>query len=171
MKTRMLLTHLSFTQLLLITFLPFASADLVNDTCKNTPDPDFCFTALSPDPRSSAADAKTLGIIMVEKVDQIAKATLAGIGSLLGQSPDPRTKQALTSCEKSHEIITTSVAPTKESSTEGGYKFAEVSMSGAATSVSRCEADFGGSKLPISGLNDFEHKAAMVASAIAGSLR
>ncbi|KAL3727833.1 hypothetical protein ACJRO7_032560 [Eucalyptus globulus] len=42
MKTPMLFTLLSFTQLLLITILPPASADLVDDTCKKTPNVDFC---------------------------------------------------------------------------------------------------------------------------------
>ncbi|XP_048129307.1 cell wall / vacuolar inhibitor of fructosidase 1-like [Rhodamnia argentea] len=171
MKTPMLLLLLSFSQLLLITILPFASADLVDDTCKKTPYADFCASTLRSDPRSSTADTKTLGLIMVDKVDVNAMSTLAKIEDLLGKSPGPGTKQALTSCEESYKIITSAMVPSsKDSLTKGDYKYAVYYMNSAANDATECEAGFGGSKSPLSDSNDYEHKAASVASAIASTL-
>ncbi|XP_030440307.1 cell wall / vacuolar inhibitor of fructosidase 1-like [Syzygium oleosum] len=172
MKTPMLFTLLSFTQILLIAILPFGSADLVDLTCKKTPYVAFCATALKFDPRSSTADTKTLGLIMVDEVEAHAKLTLAEIKHLRGKAPHPRAKQALTSCEQSYRIIISAmVPPSKEALTKGDYKFAVEYMNAAANDASECEAGFGGgSKSPISGSNDYERKAASVASAIAGLL-
>ncbi|XP_030539864.1 cell wall / vacuolar inhibitor of fructosidase 1-like [Rhodamnia argentea] len=141
MKTPMLATLLSFTQLLLITILPFASADHIDDTCKSTPYADFCISSLRSDPRSSTADTPTLGIIMVDKVDTNAKSTLIKIKDLLGKSPDPRMKKALTYCKEVYEVtISASVPSSKESLTKGDYKFAVDYMRDAASEASNCEA-------------------------------
>ncbi|KAK2631489.1 hypothetical protein EUGRSUZ_L02839 [Eucalyptus grandis] len=173
MKTPVLFKLLSFSQILLITVLPFASAstDLVNYTCRKTPYTVFCAAALGLDPRSSTADTKTLGLIMVDKVEAHAKSTLTKIKYLRGKAAHPRTKQALTSCEQSYGfIVSAMVPPSKESLTKGDYKFAVEYMNAAVNDVQECEAGFGGSKSPISDSNDYEHKAAAVASAIAGLL-
>ncbi|KAF8017736.1 hypothetical protein BT93_H2818 [Corymbia citriodora subsp. variegata] len=170
-KTPMPFTLLSFAQLLLIAALPSASADLIDDTCKKTPYPDFCVTALRSDPRGSTTDTPTLGLIMVDFVDKNAKSTGTKIDDLLGKSPDPGTRQALTSCQESYGIISSSmVPPSKESLTKGDYKFAVQYMNAAADSASKCEAGFGGSKSPIYDSNIYERNAATVASAIASSL-
>ncbi|XP_030539862.1 cell wall / vacuolar inhibitor of fructosidase 1-like [Rhodamnia argentea] len=167
MKTPMLPLLLLITQLLLITILPFASADLVDDTCKKTPYADFCVSALRSDSRSSTADTPKLGLIMVDKVEVNAKSTLTKIKDLLPKSPDPGMKQALTSCgELYNVIISMDVPPSKESLTKGDYKFAEEYMTDAATEASICEAGFG-VKSPLSNSNDYVNKAASVASAIA----
>ncbi|KAI6683133.1 hypothetical protein NL676_029046 [Syzygium grande] len=153
MKTPMLLTLLSVTQLLLITILPFASANLVVDTCKKTPYADFCVSALRSDRRSSTADTPTLGLIMVDKVNANAKSTLTKIQDLLRKSPDPGTKQALASCEEGYKYTITDLVPTsKDALTKGDYKFAVDDMKEAASDASECEAGFGG-KSPLS---DFE---------------
>ncbi|KAI6692948.1 hypothetical protein NL676_020658 [Syzygium grande] len=162
----MLLTLLSVTQLLLITILPFASANLVVDTCKKTPYADFCVSALRSDRRSSTADTPTLGLIMVDKVNANAKSTLTKIQDLLRKSPDPRTKQALTSCEEGYKDTITDLVPTSKGAILGDYKFAVDDMRQAASDASECEAGFGG-KSPLSHLNDYENKAASVAAAIA----
>ncbi|XP_030539865.1 cell wall / vacuolar inhibitor of fructosidase 1-like [Rhodamnia argentea] len=170
MKTPMLLTLLSFTQLLLITILPIASADLVDDTCKKTPYADFCISALRSDPRSSTADTPKLGLIMVDKVDTSAKSTLTKINDLLGKSPDPGMKKALTFCKESYKIVISALVPSsRESLSKGDYKFAVDYMKGAAREASDCEVGFG-RKSPLSDLNDYENKAASVASAIASTL-
>ncbi|KAI6692897.1 hypothetical protein NL676_020607 [Syzygium grande] len=161
------MTLLSITQLFLITILPFASANLVVDTCKKTPYADFCVSALRSDHRSSTADTPTLGLIMVDKVNVNAKSTLTEIQDLLRKSPNPRTKQALASCEEGYKFTITDLVPSSKDSLTGGvYKFAEVNMNEAASDASDCEAGFGG-KSPLSHSNDYENKAASVAAAIA----
>ncbi|KAF8017735.1 hypothetical protein BT93_H2817 [Corymbia citriodora subsp. variegata] len=177
MKTPVLSKILSLTQILLIAVLPFpsasasASTDLVDYTCKKTPYTVFCGTALRFDPRSSTADTTTLGLIMVNEVEAHAKSTLAKIKHLRGKAPDPRTRRALASCEQSYGfIISAMVPPSKEGLTKGNYKFTVEYMNAAANDVLECEAGFGGSKSPISDPNNYELKAAKVASAIAGLL-
>ncbi|XP_030443986.1 cell wall / vacuolar inhibitor of fructosidase 1-like [Syzygium oleosum] len=171
MKTPVLFALLSFAQILLVAFLPFASAGLVDDTCKKTPYSHFCVSALRSDRRSSTADTPTLGLIMVDKVDANAKSSLAKIKDLLGKAPHPGTKRALTSCRESYQATRSAFVPSsKESLTKGDYKFAVEYMNSAASDASDCEAGFGGSKSPLSDLNNYEHKAASVASAIASSL-
>ncbi|KAF8017734.1 hypothetical protein BT93_H2816 [Corymbia citriodora subsp. variegata] len=170
MKTPMLCAFLSFAQILVITSLPFTSADLVDDTCKKTPYADFCASNLRSDPRSSTADTATLGVIMVDKVDANAKSTVTKIEDLLRQSPDPGKKQALTSCEESYNNIVSALVPSsKESLTKGDPKFAVEYMKAAATDATSCEQGFGGNS-PLSDSNDYENKAGSVASAIASSL-
>ncbi|XP_030539896.2 cell wall / vacuolar inhibitor of fructosidase 1-like [Rhodamnia argentea] len=147
MKTPMFFTLLSFAQILLIAIPPLGSADLVSCTCKKTPYAILCATALRFDPRSSTADTKTLGLIMVDKVEAHAKSTLTTIKHLRGKAPHPRTKQALTSCEQSYRIILSAmVPPSKEGLTKGDYKFAVEYMNAAANDAPECEAGFGGSK-------------------------
>ncbi|KAL3727831.1 hypothetical protein ACJRO7_032558 [Eucalyptus globulus] len=171
MKTPMLFTLVSFTQLLLITILPPASADLIDDTCKKMPDVDSCIAILRSDPRSSTADTPTLGLISVDTADSNAEVTLDEIKDLLGKSPDSKTKQALTSCEASYGNIRSSlVPPSRESLTKGDYKFAVQYMNDAANAAAVCEAGFGGPKSPIYDANMFERNAGLLASAIASSL-
>ncbi|XP_030440308.1 cell wall / vacuolar inhibitor of fructosidase 1-like [Syzygium oleosum] len=170
MKTPMLFAILSFAQILLIAFLPFASADLVDDTCKKTPYSNFCVSALRSDRRSATAYTATLGLIMVDKVDANAEVTLAKIQDLLRGSPNPGTKQALTFCEGSYKFARSELVPSsKDSFTGSVYKFAVDNMKRAASQASECEAGFGG-KSPLSDSNDYENKAASVASAIASLL-
>ncbi|KAL3727829.1 hypothetical protein ACJRO7_032556 [Eucalyptus globulus] len=170
MKTPVLFTFLSFTQILVIAILPFTSADLVDYTCKRTPFADFCISALRSDPRSSTADTATLGLIMVDKVDANAKSTVTKIKDLLRKSPDRGTKQALTSCEESYRYCISALVPSsKESLTKGDPKFAVDNMRQEAIQASSCEEGFGG-KSPLSGSNDYENKAASVAAAIASLL-
>ncbi|XP_030539867.1 cell wall / vacuolar inhibitor of fructosidase 1-like [Rhodamnia argentea] len=171
MKTPILFLLPPFAQILLIAVLPFTSADLVGSTCNRTPYPVFCAAALRVDPRSSTADTKTLGLIMVDQVRGHAKSILTRIKYLRGKVPHPMTKLALSSCEHSYRIIISAmVPPSKEGLMKGDYKFTVEYMNAAANDALECEAGFGGSKSALSDSNDYVRKAALVASAIASLL-
>lgn len=45
-----------------------AMGDIVDKTCKQTPDYSLCLSLLRSDPRSSSADTVGLGLILVDKI-------------------------------------------------------------------------------------------------------
>lgn len=147
---------------------PFASINLVDNTCKKTPDTNFCAQALRSNPRSSTTDTKALALIMVDKVDANAKSTLTEIEHLRSKALDPKTKEGLYSCEKWYRVIIVTMAPAgKDSLMKGNYKSASEYMNSAGFGTFGCEMAFGVSMSPISDLNDYESKVATVAGAIA----
>ena len=79
-----------------LTQIHVSTADLVDNTCKQTPNSDLCVSTLHP--RSSTADVAGLAIIMVDTIKTKATATLAQINTLLGSNPDPKTKNGLDGC-------------------------------------------------------------------------
>ncbi|RVW71581.1 Cell wall / vacuolar inhibitor of fructosidase 1 [Vitis vinifera] len=81
-----------------LTQIQFSRADLVDQTCKQTPNYDLCVKTLRADPRSSTADVTGLALVTVDAIKAKATATLDRINGLLGTTPDPKTKAALSHC-------------------------------------------------------------------------
>ncbi|KAI4372516.1 hypothetical protein MLD38_010736 [Melastoma candidum] len=145
---------------------------VVDQTCKRTSFPSFCASALLSDPRvSGARSPQALGLIMASRVGSKAESALAKVKALVPSTRDPRAKKALSYCGDVYEAMVIGMVPaSKDSLAKGDYKFAQQYMTDAANEVLACEDGFRGSKSPLSGENDFVHKAASVVASIAQSL-
>nr|XP_011461722.1 PREDICTED: uncharacterized protein LOC105350666 [Fragaria vesca subsp. vesca] len=77
-----------------IVFLPISHcrADLIDQTCKQTPNYNLCVSSLKSNPRSSATDVKGLAIIMVEVLKSKANETLNKIWAQLLRHEDPAVR-------------------------------------------------------------------------------
>ncbi|TQD82552.1 hypothetical protein C1H46_031897 [Malus baccata] len=62
-------------------------ANLIAQTCNQTPYPDLCISTLQSDPRSAKADVKGLGIIMVDAVKAKAREANLRLQELAQLSP------------------------------------------------------------------------------------
>ena len=142
-------------------------ADLVDDTCKQTPNKDLCESTLRADPRSSTADVAGLAIIVVDTIKGKATDTVAQINTLLGSNPDPKTKNGLDSCLKkySNAILNGDIPSALEGLQKNNPKFAEQGMNDAANEANSCEGSFAGAS-PISSFNKTVTDLSNVASAI-----
>ena len=144
-----------------------STADLVDDTCKQTPNNDLCVSTLHGDPRSSTADVAGLAIIMVDTIKTKATATVAQINTLLGSNPDSKTKNGLDGCLMiySNEILNSDIPSAMEGLQKGNPKSAEQSMNNAANDADRCEGAFAGAS-PITSFNYNLTDLSNIASAI-----
>nr|XP_004296224.2 PREDICTED: cell wall / vacuolar inhibitor of fructosidase 1-like [Fragaria vesca subsp. vesca] len=77
-----------------IVLLPISHcrADLIDQTCKQTPNYNLCVSSLKPNPRSSAANVKGLATIMVEVLTSKANDTLNEIWAQLLRQEDPAVR-------------------------------------------------------------------------------
>ncbi|KAI5349174.1 hypothetical protein L3X38_002061 [Prunus dulcis] len=73
-------------------------AGLIDKTCKQTPNYDVCVSTINSDPRSTGADVKGLGLIMVDAVKDKATGALNKADKLLKQCPGDQAL-LLHSCE------------------------------------------------------------------------
>ncbi|KAM0965822.1 hypothetical protein FF1_021775 [Malus domestica] len=170
------LIPLALTFLIQISLLPVSQcrpvyvpndATLIDQTCQKTPDHNLCVSSLRSDPRSSSADVKGLGIIMVDVVKGKATDTLNQINDLLKQRPGDKS---LSSCaEVYNTVITADVPEASQGFSLGNPKFAEQGMNDAAGEAVSCENGFSGSS-PLTDKNKSVHDVAAVAAAIAKTL-
>jgi pectinesterase inhibitor-like protein len=144
-------------------------ANLIQQTCKNTPNYALCIQYLNSDPKAPSADIRGLSLIMVNVIKTKATATLNKIRQLIGTSP-PGQKEALKSCEsKYNTIIVADVAQATEALQKGNPKFAEDGANDADVEQKACEGGFSGNS-PLTADNNVMHNVATIAAAIIRNL-
>ena len=141
--------------------------NLIEQTCKQTPNYNLCVSSLKSDPKSATADVTGLALIMVKVLNTTATRTLIHINSLLHHSPSPKIKKALLSCADMYYngIVTADVPVSIEALTKGDPKFADDSTLDAAKEATLCEEGFSGNS-PLTVDNTNVNNVARVTEAI-----
>lgn len=140
-------------------------SDLIESTCKNTPNYELCLSTLRSDPRSSSADVAGLGLIVVDAVKAKATSIVDTINKL--KKSKPEYKHQLEDCSSRYNaILKADVPEAVEALTKGDPKFAEDGMADAAVEAQACENGFKGSNSPLS----YESKAVYNLSVVARAI-
>nr|XP_004298183.2 PREDICTED: cell wall / vacuolar inhibitor of fructosidase 1-like [Fragaria vesca subsp. vesca] len=173
MMTLIFLTKLIMILVCQIVFLPMGQcsidfwpmdAKLIDETCQKTPNPNLCVSSLKSDPRSSGADVKGLGIIMVDVVKAKAIIGQNKVSGLLKQSPgDLRLKVGSGDYDaiSNHQVPNASLAFSRDIP-----HIAEEDMSEAADEARACELSFSG-RSPLTDVNNAVADVAAITAAIA----
>lgn len=145
--------------------------NLIETTCKNTPNYHLCMTTLRANRGSASADVAGLGLIMVGAVKAKSKEALSAINKL-SKSGQPKLSQALHQCKEVYNAVLEGDVPEAEQAVRGNPKFAENGMADAAVEADTCEGAFEGvvAKSPLSGVNTAVRDLAVVARAIIRNL-
>ncbi|KAE9609994.1 putative pectinesterase inhibitor domain, Cell wall/vacuolar inhibitor of fructosidase [Lupinus albus] len=160
------MTNLKPIALILCTLFIATNANLIEETCMQTPNHDLCVQYLQADPHSSDADVSGLALIMVNVIKTKAKNALVKIHQLLQGSPEPGQKEALNTCGGQYNAILVADVPQAIASLQkGDPKFAVDSANDAAIEATSCENNFSG-KSPLTNDNNSMHDVAAVTSAI-----
>ncbi|KAJ1418668.1 Pectinesterase inhibitor domain [Sesbania bispinosa] len=123
-------------------------ANLIEETCKQTPHHDLCIQYLKADPRSTGADVSGLALIMVDVIKAKANNALDKIHQLLQGSPKPGQKEPLSSCADRYKAIVEADVPKAIAALKkGDPKFAEDGANDAALEATTCESSFSGNHL------------------------
>ncbi|KAL2899583.1 Cell wall / vacuolar inhibitor of fructosidase 1 [Bienertia sinuspersici] len=159
-KNNLLLSHLLFFTtlvLFLCTTLTHAYSysivteeDIVTTTCKQTPDPKLCESALRSDPRSSTTkDNQGLILIMIDVVKNRFSESLGYVEDLTRKTHDPDMKRALSKCIRVYRVVVdTSVDLAVRAVKQGVPKFGEQAMTDAGNEAEACWMAFPEGKAP-----------------------
>ncbi|KAL8139799.1 hypothetical protein V2J09_005820 [Rumex salicifolius] len=124
----------------------FASADLIESTCRNTPNSQICESSLRSDPRSPAADTEGLIRIMIDVVRSKFSDSLAYVNRMMKESPPPARARALRECVRRFKVVLNANVIVAESAVNlGDPKFGEGAMLDSAVEAHACERAFVGS--------------------------
>ncbi|KAK4353234.1 hypothetical protein RND71_028752 [Anisodus tanguticus] len=142
--------------------------NLVETTCKNTPNYILCLKTLLPDKRS---DITMLELIMVDAIESKANQAAEIISTLHNSNPPEAWIAPLKKCAFSYKVIlTVSLPEAIEALTKGNPKFAEDGMVGCYGDSQDCEENFKSSISPLTGLNTAVHELSGVGRAIIRNL-
>nr|WPJ73843.1 cell wall invertase inhibitor 1 [Morus alba] len=142
------------------------ASNVIEQTCKRTPNYNLCVSSLRSDPRSSDADVRGLALIMVGVIEAKAKETLSHIKGLIKASPKRDERQPLSSCADYYNaIITADVPQATQALKTGNYKFAEQGTDDAKNEADFCEKSFSG-RSPLTEMNKLVHDVAAIAAAM-----
>ncbi|CAI9119045.1 OLC1v1020699C1 [Oldenlandia corymbosa var. corymbosa] len=144
--------------------------DLIESTCKNTPNYQLCITTLESDPRSLDPNTSVfgLGLIVVDALKNKATATMEKINRLKG-SNIPDFAIPVMECSMMYNAILKADIPVAiEGLRKGVPKFAESGMDDAALEVQNCDNSFKKQVKysPISGMNQDVYDLSLVAKSI-----
>ncbi|CAJ2654066.1 unnamed protein product [Trifolium pratense] len=146
------------------------NGNLIQQTCKQTPNYEICIQYLKSDPRSSDADITGLALIMVDIIKSKANTTLNKINQLIKKKQEPSQKEALNSCAGRYKAILVADVPKSVAALkQGDPKFAEDGANDAAVEATTCENGFKG-KSPLSNENIAMHDVAAITAAIVKQL-
>ena len=163
--------NLIVLMMLLTILLQTNANNLVETTCKNTPNYQLCLKTLLSDKRSATGDITTLALIMVDAIKAKANQAAVTISKLRHSNPPAAWKGPLKNCAFSYKVILTASLPEAiEALTKGDPKFAEDGMVGSSGDAQECEEYFKGSKSPFSALNIAVHELSDVGRAIVRNL-
>ncbi|KAJ4836094.1 hypothetical protein Tsubulata_029660, partial [Turnera subulata] len=138
--------------------------NLIQQTCKQTPNPALCVSSLKSNPQSTTAELTGLAVIMINVVKAKAGETSRVIKQQLSSKPE--LKHALTNCDDGYNAILVADIPSSIQAVQlGNPKFGETGMNDAANEASSCEDGFGG-KSTISRANKIVHETSSIAAAI-----
>lgn len=139
-----------------------ADQNLIETTCKRTPDYSLCTAILRANPGSAGADLPGLGLIVVDVIKQKSNEAL----SIINKSRQP----ALGRCSEVYKAVLQGDIPTATQSIRGNPKFAETAVADAGAEASICDGA-GGAKVPeLSNVNKYVIRVAAVARAIIRNL-
>ncbi|RDX64167.1 Cell wall / vacuolar inhibitor of fructosidase 1, partial [Mucuna pruriens] len=144
------------------------NAELIERTCKQTPNPNLCVKLLESDPRGRNADLKDLALIIVDVIATKAKVTLNKIEQLRhGRGGE---KEAIDSCsDKYRAILEGDVVQATQALERGNPKFAESALTDSAVEATSCEHRFKQNS-PLTTENNYVRDVANVATAIVRQL-
>ncbi|KAM1066321.1 hypothetical protein ACFX2H_021493 [Malus domestica] len=139
-------------------------ANLIDQTCKKTPNYNLWVSSLKSNLRSTKADMAGLGFITVDMAKAKATDTANRINELLKQSPNDQT---LKSCATFyHTILVADIPEASQGFKLGNPKFAEQGMNDAAGAAEACEKEFSG-KSPLTDKNKVFHDLSSITATIA----
>ncbi|KAB2623537.1 cell wall / vacuolar inhibitor of fructosidase 1-like [Pyrus ussuriensis x Pyrus communis] len=148
-------------------FFPM-DANLIAQTCNQTPYPDLCVSTLQSDPRSAKADVKGLGIIMVDAVRAKAHEANLRLEDLINRDVGNVPAQ---DCRFNYDdIFQLDIPQAVEAFGKDDYKSAELGMTNVVANEDSCEKRFSGGS-PFKDESQALHDVAYVAAAIAKVLR
>ncbi|XP_074283954.1 cell wall / vacuolar inhibitor of fructosidase 1-like [Silene latifolia] len=120
------------------------AVNLIDFTCKQTPDYNLCVSTLKSDPRTpSAKDVKALATILVDQVHRKAILT-QGHTRALSKDPifDSKTKEFLTRCTIRYGHILNWIVSAKLSMAANDYSKAQDYIKALPTHIELCEREF-----------------------------
>ncbi|KAL0855405.1 hypothetical protein Bca101_060558 [Brassica carinata] len=127
-----------------------AMGNIVEKTCKQTPDYTLCLSLLNSDPRSSSADIVGLGLILVDKIKALGTETIGQIK--VAYKTKPMLKRVLDECNLRYKTIEEDDVPTAIIAIKGNPKFAEGAIVDASVEASICEEGFPKGQSPLTDL-------------------
>jgi pectinesterase inhibitor-like protein len=141
-------------------------ANLIQQTCKKTPNYALCIQYLNSDPKAPSADVTGLALIMVNVMKNKANIAVNKIHQLIATSP-PDQKAALNSCASKYynAILVADIPSAIQALQRGNPKFAEQGANDAANDANSCESSFSG-KSPLTAENNAMHDSSVITSAI-----
>ncbi|XP_004508119.1 cell wall / vacuolar inhibitor of fructosidase 1-like [Cicer arietinum] len=138
-------------------------ANLIQQTCRKTPNYGLCIQYLNGSPGSSTADVNGLAQIMVNVIKTKASIALNKIHQIIGRSAQ---KVALNSCvDKYNAVLVADIPQAIQALQRGNPKFAEDGANDAAVEANSCENGFSG-KSPLTAENRATQDAAAITAAI-----
>ncbi|KAK7291722.1 hypothetical protein RIF29_07095 [Crotalaria pallida] len=152
------------------TFKP-RNENLIESTCKKTPNYNVCIQSLKSNPGSSSADVRGLALIMVNVMKAKANDALNKTHELQRVATGHKQKEALSSCaSKYNAILVADIPSATEALLKGDPKFAEDGANDAANEATYCENDCRGINLSLTKWNNAMHDVAAVTAAIVRNL-
>ncbi|KAK6942583.1 Pectinesterase inhibitor domain [Dillenia turbinata] len=126
--------------------------DPIADMCSKAPFPDLC-TSIAKAAGLKEADARKIGLAMVDKAHAKAIETLNFIKQSLKQKPDPSILKSLKDCSRFYDSVVIEMGPIRDGLEFGNPKFAEEYATSCATEADYCEGSFPPSKSPLTDKN------------------
>ncbi|WJX90757.1 hypothetical protein P8452_72625 [Trifolium repens] len=144
-------------------------ANLIQQTCKNTPKYALCMQYLNSDPKAPSADVRGLALIMVNVMKNKANIAINKIHQLIARSP-PDQKEPLDDCADYYKtIVVADIAQATEALLKGNPKFAEDGANDAVIEAKSCESGFKGNS-PLTTENNVMTDASVITAAIVRNL-
>ncbi|MED6172464.1 hypothetical protein PIB30_050341 [Stylosanthes scabra] len=140
-------------------------ANLIESTCRRTPNYNVCIQSLKSNPASLSADVRGLALIMVKVMASKANDGINIIRELQRSGPS----SALNSCAGKYNAILVGDIPQATQALQGGNaKFAESAANDVANEATFCENGFAG-RSPITTQNNVMRDVSVVTAAIPSS--
>ncbi|XP_017418985.2 cell wall / vacuolar inhibitor of fructosidase 1 [Vigna angularis] len=140
--------------------------NLIESTCKRTPNYNLCLQTLKVSPGSSTTDVSGLALIMVKVMKAKANDALKIIHDLQGKGAGPKQRRALSSCASKYKaVLIADVPQATEALQKGDPKFAEDGANDAANEATFCESDFSRNS-PLTKQNNAMHDVTAITAAI-----
>ncbi|ESQ48215.1 hypothetical protein EUTSA_v10021672mg [Eutrema salsugineum] len=136
--------------MVMMAMMGIAMGNIIDKTCKQTPDYTLCVSLLRSDPRSSSADTAGLALILIDKIKALGTETLGQIN--VAYKTKPMLKQPLDECNQRYKIIVDVDVHTAIIALKGDPKFAEDAIVDAGVEASVCESGFAKGQSPLTGL-------------------
>lgn len=139
--------------------------NLIQNTCKSTPNYALCVSTLRSNPKSSRADVTGLGLIIINAVKAKSTVELQSITRL--SDSNPNLKKQLSECVEDYKIILSDLIPEAvQALTLGDPKFGEDGMNGVVHVADQCVRSFQALHSPIPSNNKLVHDLSLVAVSI-----